>query len=111
MPGRRRARSEVLHQNNDAFRVLTRTDADALDMQLNLTSTAIHGIDLSVHALIAVPHQRSDRLLELLDGQTDVESEEVPAVHFVGTKAPQVRSHIVPQLDLQLLVQDDDRER
>src|SRR4029079_6232183 len=99
---------EFLHQNNDALVVIARADAHALDVQVNLAPAAIHGVDLRVHALIGVTHQGGDRLFELLDGQADVESEEVLAVDFVGTKPPQVRGDVVPQLDLQLAVEDDD---
>ena len=111
MPRQCRARPEFLHQDNDALISIARADAHALNVQVNLPPAAIHGVDLRVHALITVTHQGGDRLFELFDGQADVQAEEVPAVHFVGAQPRQIRCHVVPQLDLQLLVEDDDCKR
>ena len=69
MPRQCGARPEFLHQAIDALISIARADAHAPNVQVNLAPAAIHGVDLRVHALIAVTHQGGDRLFELFDGQ------------------------------------------
>ena len=67
MMGRHNAGAEFLHQDDDTFIWIVRADAHALDVQANLAPSAVDCVDLRVHALITVPHQRGNRLFELLD--------------------------------------------
>src|SRR5882672_8701440 len=101
----------LLHQEDDAPAVLGGPDADALHAQADLPAAAVHRVDLGLEALVGLPRQPGNRLFELLDGQADVEPEEMPAAHFVGAQPPQVRGDVVPELHLQLFVEHDHRER
>src|SRR5215471_20121209 len=70
---------ELLHQDDHAFAVLGCANADALHVQANLTAAAVHGVDVRFDPVITVSHQRGERLFQLFDGQTNVESEEMLA--------------------------------